>query len=107
MVTRLKARKTKAVTLERKVRTCLLCPHPFLLSVWRANQRPIVVLSLQNRAARRVAAFRKAEKHISEYRRAEKAKVNARRAAKNEGQLFREEEPKVLFVVRIRGSVCS
>ena len=76
MVTRLKARKTKAVTLERK-----------------------------NRAARRVAAFRKAEKHISEYRRAEKAKINARRAAKNEGQLFREEEPKVLFVVRIRGLV--
>ena len=75
-VARLKARKTKAVTTERKARS-----------------------------ARRVAAFRKAEKHVAEYRQAEKQKVAARRAAKKDGLLYREEEPKVAFAIRIRGLV--
>lgn len=76
LVTRLKARKVRAITTERK-----------------------------KRATRRALAFKKAEQHVKEYRDAEKQKIIARRTAKRDGYYFREEEPKVAFVIRIRGLI--
>jgi len=47
--------------------------------------------------------FKRAEKYVKEYRAAEKAVVRAKRQAKNNGNYFVEDMPKVLLVVRVRG----
>ena len=52
----------------------------------------------------RVRAFKSAAKYASEYKAAERAKVVAIRQAKKAGNFFVEEQPKVLLVVRIRGT---
>lgn len=53
--------------------------------------------------AQRKEIFKRAEKYSNEYRSNEKALVRARRQAKNAGNYFVEDMPKVLLVVRIRG----
>jgi len=47
--------------------------------------------------------FQRAKKYVKEYRDNEKALVRARRQAKNNGNYFVEDMPKVLLVVRVRG----
>jgi len=55
------------------------------------------------RVASRKAAFSSAEKYFHEYTAADQAIVDAKRTAKAEGNFFVESEPKVAFVIRIRG----
>merc|ERR1712196_58639 len=47
--------------------------------------------------------FKRAEKYVKEYRAQEKDLVRMKRAAKKTGNIFVEEEPKLAFVIRIRG----
>jgi 60S ribosomal protein uL30 len=47
--------------------------------------------------------FKRAEKYVKEYRNAERELVRFKRQARNHGNYFREPEPKLVFVVRIRG----
>jgi len=56
----------------------------------------------KNKAQRKVI-FKRAEKYAKEHRDNEKALVRARRQAKNAGNYFVEDMPKVLLVIRIRG----
>jgi len=51
----------------------------------------------------RVQAFQRAEKHLSEYQRVEKQTIDAKRRAKATNSVFVAEEPKIAFVIRIRG----
>jgi len=56
-----------------------------------------------SRKASRKAIFKRAEGYVKEYRTKERDLIRFRRQAKNSGNLFVPDEPKVLFVVRIRG----
>jgi len=57
----------------------------------------------KQRATVRKVIFKRAEKYVKEYRNTERALVAARRQAKASGNIYREPEAKVAFVVRIRG----
>jgi len=57
----------------------------------------------KTKKAQRKVIFKRAEKYVKEYRDNEKALVRARRQAKNAGNFFVEDMPKVLLVIRIRG----
>jgi len=56
----------------------------------------------QNKADRK-KIFKRAEKYAKEYKNKEKALVRARRQAKNSGNFYVNDMPKVLLVVRVRG----
>jgi len=56
----------------------------------------------KNKATRK-EIFKRAEKYTAEYKAAEKALVRARRQAKNAGNYFVEDMPKILLIVRVRG----
>jgi len=47
--------------------------------------------------------FKRAEKYVKEYRTNERNEIRLRRQAKNSGNLFLPHEPKLAFVIRIRG----
>jgi len=57
----------------------------------------------KKRTTIRKVIFKRAEKYVKEYRSTERALVAARRQAKASGNIYREPEAKVAFVVRIRG----
>lgn len=52
---------------------------------------------------KRSAIFTRAEKYVKEYRNAEREKVRLSREAKKSDSLYVPEEPKLAFVVRIKG----
>jgi large subunit ribosomal protein L7e len=47
--------------------------------------------------------FKRAERYVKEYRNKERNEIRLRRQAKNSGNLFLAPEPKLAFVIRIRG----
>jgi len=51
----------------------------------------------------RKTVFKNAEKYVREYRQKENAVIRSKRQAKNSGGFYVSDEPKVAFVVRIRG----
>jgi len=55
------------------------------------------------RRTERRAIFRRAEKYAAEYRRAERSVLRQKRIAKAGGNFYLEAEPKLAFVIRIRG----
>ena len=55
------------------------------------------------RAAARKVAMANAEKYFKEYQAADEALVKAKRDAKAKGNFFVEAEPKVAFIIRIKG----
>lgn len=56
----------------------------------------------KNRTARKVV-FKRAEKYVKEYRAKENNLIRMKRQAKTNGNFFMADEPKVAFVIRIRG----
>jgi len=56
-----------------------------------------------HRKTQRKEAFVRAEKYVKEYREQQANLVRMRRVAKDNGNFFREPEPKLAFVIRIRG----
>jgi len=52
---------------------------------------------------KRQTIFKRAESYVKEYRDAEREAIRLRRVAKAEGSLYVPEEPKLAFVVRIKG----
>ena len=57
----------------------------------------------KERAEKRKVALGNAEKYHKEYTNAERKIVDEKRKAKAAGNIFVEAEPKVAFVIRIRG----
>ncbi|TKA61825.1 60S ribosomal protein L7 [Cryomyces minteri] len=53
--------------------------------------------------AKRETIFKRAESYVKEYRDAEREKIRLSRAAKQEGSYYIPAEPKLVFVVRIKG----
>lgn len=56
-----------------------------------------------DRAAARKLALGNAEKYAKEYAAADKAILDGKREAKKKGHFFVEGEPKVAFLIRIKG----
>jgi len=61
--------------------------------------------TLKSNREKRRQIFKRAEKYIKEYRDQEKSLIHLRRTAKSGGNFFIEPEPKLAFVVRIRGII--
>jgi large subunit ribosomal protein L7e len=57
----------------------------------------------KKRHAVRKDIFKRAEKYVKEYRATERSEIRFRRQAKNLGNFYMSPQPKVLFVIRIRG----
>lgn len=55
------------------------------------------------RVVNRKIVFKRAEKYVKEYRSAERNLIRMRRQARNNDNYFMPDEPKVAFVIRIRG----
>ena len=56
-----------------------------------------------DRTAARKLALTNAEKYAKEYAAADQALIDGKRKAKKEGNFFVEGEPKVAFLIRIKG----
>ena len=57
----------------------------------------------KKKAVVRREIFKRAEKYVKEYRAKEKQDIRLRRQAKNSGNFYVAPQPKILFVIRIRG----
>ena len=58
-----------------------------------------------DRKTARAEALKNAEKYAKEYAAADQALIDGKREAKKAGKFFVEAEPKVAFLVRIKGYV--
>ncbi|WFD26872.1 60S ribosomal protein L7 [Malassezia nana] len=58
------------------------------------------------RKQKRQVIFKRAEQYVQEYKAAEREQIRLRRLAKSQGDFFVPAQPRVAFVVRIRG-VCN
>jgi len=57
----------------------------------------------KKRRARRVEIFKRAEKYVKEYRDKERDEIRLKRLARKTGNYYVADEPKLAFVIRIRG----
>ena len=60
-------------------------------------------LLLQAQREKRGVIFKRAESYVKEYRDAEREKIRLTRLSKQEGTYYVPAEPKLVFVVRIKG----
>jgi hypothetical protein len=61
------------------------------------------IRSQQARKAKRQVIFKRAEQYVNEYKKAEREEIRLRRAAKASGDFYVPAQPKVYFVMRIKG----
>merc|ERR1711926_74542 len=69
----------------------------------RAARAANVIKDRVARRAKRVDIFKRAEKYCKEYRDQERDQIRLKREAKKEGNFYVPAEPKLAFVMRIRG----
>lgn len=60
-------------------------------------------ISPQAQKEKRGVVFKRAEAYVKEYRDAEREKIRLSRLAKQEGNFYVPGEPKLVFVLRIKG----
>lgn len=65
---------------------------------------PVLPL-VQVRKAKRQVIFKRAEQYVNEYSKKEREEIRLKRAAKASGDFYVPAQPKVYFVVRIKGCV--
>ena len=61
------------------------------------------VLTSQARKQKRQVIFKRAEQYVKEYKAAEREQIRLRRLAKSQGDFFVPTQPRVAFVIRLRG----
>lgn len=69
-------------------------------SYWDADE-----MVSQARKEKRGVIFKRAEAYVKEYRDAEREKIRLTRLSKQDGSYYVPAEPKLVFVVRIKGYV--
>merc|ERR1712173_274454 len=69
----------------------------------RANRAKLAVKAKVDKRKKRVAIFKRAEKYAKEYQDQERDEIRLQRDAKKEGNYYVPAEPKLVFVMRIRG----
>jgi large subunit ribosomal protein L7e len=87
---------------EAKVPESLLKKRKTLADI-NAKRAAAKADNVKARKVQRKEIFKRAEKYVKEYRASERELVRAKRQAKNSGNFFVEDMPKVLLVVRVRG----
>jgi len=70
---------------------------------YEAENKAKVAAAASKAEASKKEAFTRAEKYIKEYRSQEQSLVTLKRAARKSGTFYVEPEPKLLFVMRLRG----
>ena len=83
-------------------------PESFLkkrktISEIKAKRDAASVVAHKKKKVARKTIFKRAEAYVKEYRNNAQALIRAKRQAKNQGNYFIEDMPKVLLVVRVRG----
>jgi len=73
------------------------------LETIKAKRKELNAKKVKSRTKGRKLIFKKAEQYVKEYRTQERDEIRLRRLAKNSGHFYYPGEPKVAFVVRIRG----
>jgi large subunit ribosomal protein L7e len=73
------------------------------LETIKAKRKEASVKKSKARSKSRKLLFKKAEQYVKEYRQEEKDLIRLKRIAKNSGNFYYPGEPKVAFVIRIRG----
>jgi len=68
-----------------------------------AKRSAAKVVDAKARRVARQTIFKRAESYVREYRAKERSLIRSRRQAKNAGNFFIADQPKLVFVVRIRG----
>jgi len=68
-----------------------------------AAQAAMKVEQSKKAAEKNQVAFKRAEQYVKEYREKEREEVRLKRAARSSGDFFVAEQPKLAFVVRIKG----
>jgi len=63
----------------------------------------ILTFIFQANKEKRGVIFKRAESYVKEYRDQEKEKIRLARLAKQDGSFYIPAEPKLIFVVRIKG----
>ncbi|ERF74804.1 60S ribosomal protein L7 [Endocarpon pusillum Z07020] len=73
----------------------------------KSREKSIAELEKRKKAnkEKRAVIFKRAESYVKEYRDAEREKIRLNRLSKQEGSFFVEAEPKLVFVIRIKGSI--
>jgi 60S ribosomal protein uL30 len=69
----------------------------------KAKRKETAAKKQKSRSKSRKLLFHKAEKYLKEYRQEERDLIRLKRLAKNSGSFYYPGEPKVAFVIRIRG----
>merc|ERR1711874_867763 len=69
----------------------------------RANRAKLAVKAKVDKRRKRVETFKRAEKYAKEYQDQERDEIRLKRDAKKEGNYYVPAEPKLAFVMRIRG----
>ncbi|CAG7999153.1 unnamed protein product [Penicillium salamii] len=69
----------------------------------RAERRSAAEATKKANKEKRGVIFKRAESYVNEYRTAEREKIRLNRVARQEGNFYVEDEPKLVFVVRIKG----
>jgi len=72
----------------------------------RAKRQEAKSVYEKKKKATRKDIFKRAEKYVKEYRDAQRSLIRSKRQAKNNGNYFVEDMPKVLLLVRVRGIMC-
>jgi len=73
------------------------------LETIKAKRKELNAKKVKSRTKGRKLIFKKAEQYVKEYRTQERDEIRLKRLAKNSGNFYYPGEPKVAFVVRIRG----
>lgn len=73
------------------------------LETIKAKRKEASVKKAKSRSKSRKLLFKKAEQYVKEYRQEEKDLIRLKRLAKNSGNFYYPGEPKLAFVIRIRG----
>ena len=60
-------------------------------------------LDTQANKEKRGVIFKRAESYVKEYRDAEREKIRLARLSRQNGSFYVEEQPKLVFVIRIKG----
>jgi len=69
----------------------------------RAEARAAAEEKKKANKEKRGVIFKRAESYVQEYRNAEREKIRLARAARQEGNFYVDDEPKLVFVIRIKG----
>ncbi|EZF36110.1 60S ribosomal protein L7, partial [Trichophyton interdigitale H6] len=69
----------------------------------RANRTAELEKRRKANKNKRAVIFKRAESYVKEYRDAEREKIRLARLSKQEGSLYVPAQPKLVFVVRIKG----